>query len=172
MLNSASWLPDGAVFSNALPWLIALPTLGWRVALVGGWLGLVVLVAEGLHRGGAANPEVVRKVVHIGTGNVILLAWWLQIPAWIGVLAAVVFSAIALLSYYIPIFTSINGVGRKSLGTFFYAVSIGVLIAWFWPVQQPQYAALGVLVMTWGGWVGGTRWATLGATCLSGLGHA
>jgi phytol kinase len=36
------------------------------------------------------------------------------------------------------------------LGTFFYAVSIGVLVGCFWHLQQPQYAAIGILVMAWG----------------------
>ena len=27
-----------------------------------------------------SNPEIVRKIVHIGIGHVILLAWWLDIP--------------------------------------------------------------------------------------------
>jgi phytol kinase len=40
-------------------------------------------------------------------------------------------------------------VGRKSLGTFFYAVSIGVLTAAFWQTA-PYYAVIGILVMTWG----------------------
>ena len=56
----------------------------------------------------------------------------------------------ALLSYRFPILPGINGVGRRSLGTFFYAVSIGVLTAAFWPLGLPQYAALGILVMAWG----------------------
>lgn len=124
--------------------------LGFQVAIVIAWLTIVALVAEGTHRFTQAGTEVVRKVVHIGTGNVILLAWWLQIPAWIGVSASILFSAIAFLSYYVPILPSINGIGRKSFGTFFYAVSIGVLVAWFWSLNLPQYAALGILVMTWG----------------------
>jgi phytol kinase len=53
-------------------------------------------------------------------------------------------------SYYVPILPNINSIGRKSFGTFFYAVSIGVLVAWFWSINLPQYAALGILVMTWG----------------------
>jgi phytol kinase len=93
---------------------------------------------------------VVRKVVHIGTGNVILFAWWLNIPVWVGIGASILFGAIAFLSYYLPILASINGVGRNSLGTFFYAISIGILMAWFWPTQQPYYAVLGILIMTWG----------------------
>jgi phytol kinase len=107
-------------------------------------------LAETLYRRVSQNSELARKVVHIGTGNVILLAWWLQFPAWVGITASIIASAIALLSYYIPILPGINSVGRKSLGTFFYAVSIGVLVAWFWPIQQFQYAALGILVMAWG----------------------
>ena len=121
-----------------------------KFILVGIWLGILFLLAAWLHRYTPANSELVRKVVHIGTGNVILLAWWLEIPAWIGISASIVFSAIALLSYYFPILPGINGVGRQSWGTFFYAVSIGLLIAAFWPLEQPQYAALGVLIMTWG----------------------
>ncbi len=120
------------------------------MTVVGLALGAIVLLAETLHRRTATNSELARKIVHIGAGNVILVAWWLQIPAWVGISASIIASIIALLSYYIPFLPGINSVGRKSLGTFFYAVSIGVLIAWFWPIQQFHYAAIGILVMTWG----------------------
>lgn len=125
-------------------------SLWQQIALVAVWLGVVLLLAEGLNRLISVEGEVSRKVVHIGTGNVILLAWWLNIPAWIGISAGVISGIIALISYKIPILPSINSVGRKSLGTFFYAVSIGILIACFWPINQPQYAVMGVLIMTWG----------------------
>lgn len=114
------------------------------------WLGLVGLATEALNRSKIADPEMVRKAVHVGVGNVILLAWWLQIPAWLGISASVLFSTIALLSYRFPILPMINSVGRKSLGTFFYAISFAVLIGWFWTIGQPHYAVLGVLIMTWG----------------------
>lgn len=130
-------------------WLVSSPSLWLQIAIVGAWIGCVGLLAEGLHRYTAAGSETVRKVVHMGVGNVILLAWWLQVPAGLGIAASVFFSAIAFLSYRLPILPSINGVGRKSLGTFFYAVSIGALMAGFWS-HQPQFAVLGVLVMTWG----------------------
>lgn len=126
------------------------PNLLSQIAIVGCWLLCIGFLAEVVNRYTTAGTEIVRKIVHIGTGNVILFAWLLKIPMWVGVLASVFFSAIALLSYYVPILPSINGVGRKSLGTFFYAVSIGVLVAWFWALQLPQFAAIGILVMTWG----------------------
>lgn len=125
-------------------------SLWLQLGLVVTWIGLVGLSAEWLYRTKLASPEVVRKVVHIGVGNVMLLAWWLQTPAWLGIGASIAFSAIAFLSYRFPILPGINGIGRKSLGTFFYAVSIGVLIGYFWTIEQPEYAVLGVLVMTWG----------------------
>jgi phytol kinase len=121
----------------------------FQVIAIGAWLAAIVLLAEGLHKHEQADPEFVRKIVHIGTGNVILLAWWLRVPTWMGIAASVLCSAIALLSYRFPLLPGINSVGRKSLGTFFYAVSIGVLMAAFWQ-DYPQYTVLGILVMTWG----------------------
>lgn len=125
---------------------------GWLVpaAVVVGWLGLVGAIAAGVYAQPNRDPELLRKVVHIGTGNVILLAWWLQIPASLGMAASLFFSGLTLLSYVLPVLPGLNAVGRRSLGTFFYALSIGLLIAWFWPRQLPQFAALGVLLMTWG----------------------
>jgi phytol kinase len=148
LLDAKSWLEPAA------------PSLWLQLAVVAAWLGAVALAAGVVNRLKLGDSELVRKVVHIGTGNVILIAWLLRIPGWVGIGASVLFSAIALLSYRYPILPSINSVGRKSLGTFFYAVSIGALIAWFWAIQ-PQYAVLGVLVMTWGDGLAalvGRRW--------------
>lgn len=133
-----------------MPSLTEIHSLGFQIPLVAGWLGLILVVAEGLNRVFSVNAEVSRKIVHIGTGNVILFAWWLNIPTWVGIAASVISGIIALISYQTPILPSINSVGRKSLGTFFYAISIGVLIGWFWTIKQPQYAALGILIMAWG----------------------
>jgi phytol kinase len=136
-------------------------SLGWQVSLVGIWLGSIILLAESLNRLARIPAEISRKIVHIGTGNVILLAWWLHIPMWIGVSASVVAGAIALLSYKYHLLPSVDGVGRHSLGTFFYAVTMGILIAWFWSIQQPAYAVIGILVMTWGDGLAaviGERW--------------
>ncbi len=128
---------------------VVLP-LSVQLAAVLGWLGIVGGLAEGLNRYSKVDSEVTRKIVHIGTGNVILLAWWLHIPAWVSIGASVIFSIVALISYRLPILPSINGVGRNSLGTFFYAVSIGVLVSIFWSIPKPEFAVIGILVMTWG----------------------
>ncbi|MEC4804308.1 MAG: SEC59/DGK1/VTE5 family protein [Jaaginema sp. PMC 1079.18] len=120
------------------------------LTIVAGFLGTIILLAEVINRLSATGVEVTRKIVHIGAGNVILLAWGLGIPAWIAIAAAVIASLVAIISYYLPILPSINSVGRQSLGTFFYALSVGLLVGIFWPLQQPQYAVIGILVMAWG----------------------
>ena len=125
-----------------------LPVL--QIVLVGAWLGVVGLISQGLYLTRSVSGEITRKIVHIGAGNVILLAWWLQTPAWMGIMASIAFSLVALLSYWLPILPGINSVGRTSLGTFFYAVSIGVLTATFWPQGLPEFTVLGILTMTWG----------------------
>ena len=113
------------------------------------YLTVLVLAAEGLNRLTDTHGEFTRKIVHIGSGNVVLLAWWLQIPSTIGIGAAIVAGIIALLSYSVPILPSLNSVGRKSLGTFFYAVSFGVLFACFW-TKYPEFTVIGILIMAWG----------------------
>jgi phytol kinase len=129
--------------------LIDLP-LWLRIAIVPCFVGAIVLVAEFCHRWRWLPSEQTRKIVHIGTGNVIAIAWFLKLPAWVGITSSVLAAIVTLVSYRWPILPGVNSVGRRSLGTFFYSVSMGLLIAVFWPIQHPEYAAIGILVMAWG----------------------
>ena len=124
--------------------------LSLQIAPAAVWVGLIICIAWVVYRFTDSEREIIRKIVHIGMGNVILIAWWLDIPAYVGITASVFASLITLLSYKFPILPGINSVGRQSLGTFFYAVSIGVLMGIFWYLHQPQYAVLGIMIMTWG----------------------
>jgi phytol kinase len=133
-----------------MPWPTLTPELFGQVGLVAAWVLALLVVAEATHRWTAWDKEVSRKIVHLGTGNLIILAWWLNIPAILGVLAAVAFSSLTLISYKYPILASVSSIGRKSWGTFFYAVSIGLLMALFWTEGSYAYAAIGILIMTWG----------------------
>jgi phytol kinase len=122
--------------------------LAIQITAVAVWLGLVFLASEILHRF-KQDPELVRKVVHIGTGHVLLIAWWLQIPTWLCVSAGVTFTAIALASHHTNILPMLNDVGRKTYGVFYYALSITILVGLLWD-HHPQYAVIGVMVMSWG----------------------
>jgi phytol kinase len=121
-----------------------------RIAIVPLYVGAIVLVAELCHRWGWLPAEQTRKIVHIGTGNVIAIAWLLQLPAWVGISSSIVAAIVTLVSYWLPILPGVNSVGRNSWGTFFYSVSMGLLIAIFWPLHHPEYAVIGILVMAWG----------------------
>lgn len=135
-----------ALLSISSKWV----SLGISLGIVALYLGFLLLISEGLNRFKNTNTELTRKIVHIGSGQVILLAWWLAIPAWTIAIAASLASIIAIISYFLPILPSLNSVGRKSWGTFFYAVSIGILTGYFFPLHYPYYAVLGVLIMAWG----------------------
>lgn len=137
------------MFTN-FPDFILTPPLWLQITIVAAWVCLILAIAGLVNRFATSDPEVIRKIVHIGAGHVILIAWWLNIPASIGIGASIVASIVTLLSYIFPILPGINSVGRQSLGTFFYAASVGILVAGFWYVQQPQYAAIGMMVMCWG----------------------
>ena len=124
--------------------------LSLQIAPAAVWVGLIIFIAWVVYRFTDSEAEIIRKIVHIGMGNVILIAWWLDIPAYVGITASVFASLITLLSYKFPILPGINSVGRQSLGTFFYAVSIGVLMGIFLYLHQPQYAVLGIMIMALG----------------------
>jgi phytol kinase len=135
---------------STFPSLESIPPLWLQILPAAAWVLLIILIAWGVSHFTNSEPEIIRKIVHIGTGHVILIAWWLNIPPVVGITASILASFITLLSYIFPILPGINSVGRQSLGTFFYAVSIGILVASFWYLQQPQYAALGIMIMAWG----------------------
>ena len=126
-----------------------LGNLAYPLGAVFVYLGVLVVLAEALSRLIPDDPELTRKVVHIGSGNVILLAWWLDISRSVIVIAAIIAAAIAVVSYAIPILPSIESVGRQSYGTLFYAISMGILAYCFWQ-NYPHCAVIGILVMAWG----------------------
>lgn len=125
------------------------------------YLLVLVLTAELLNRLSPSPAEVTRKIVHIGAGQVVLIAWGLAIPGWVGAIAGVLAAGIAMVSYRLPILPSLESVGRHSYGTLFYAISIGALVGGFFSVGQPVFAAIGILVMAWGDGLAalvGQRW--------------
>lgn len=120
------------------------------ISIVTIYLGILLLIAEIFSRYYHSDSELTRKIVHIGTGNVILLAWYFNISKDMIIFASFIASLIAITSYFLPILPSVNGVGRKSLGTLFYAISIGILTALFWKNGQRQFTAIGILIMSYG----------------------
>jgi phytol kinase len=107
------------------------------VGAVGAWLILVCCLALLVRRRWPDQPEWSRKVVHIGSGPVLLLAWGLGIDRRIA------------LNHRIRVLPAIEDVDRRSYGTIAYGATIVLLLLLWWPAQ-PAAVAAGVLVMAWG----------------------
>jgi phytol kinase len=121
--------------------------IGVAVVLV--WLGVVLATALLVRRRWPDQREWSRKVVHIGTGPVVLLAWWLGISLWVALPAALLVTVAAAFNHRYRLLPAVEDVGRHSYGTIAYGASIAILLALFWP-DQPLAVAAGVLVMAVG----------------------
>ena len=93
--------------------------------------------------------ELSRKIVHIGTGPVLPLAWVLHVPASIAVPCAVVVTLIAFINHRWNLLPAVEDVGRNSYGTVAYGFAICLLLILFW-TDNPAAACAGVLGMAFG----------------------
>ena len=95
------------------------------------------------------QKELSRKIVHIGTGPVVPLAWWLQLPAWVAVPSALAITVITAINHRWRLLPAVEDIDRHSYGTVAYGVAISLLLILFWP-EQAIAACAGVLVMALG----------------------
>ena len=93
--------------------------------------------------------ELSRKIVHIGTGPVLPLAWLLHIPFSIAVPCALVVTLITFINHRWNLLPAVEDVGRNSYGTVAYGIAICLLLILFW-ANNPAAACAGVLVMAFG----------------------
>lgn len=133
-------------------WLQAQPEAlrqGIGMAVVALWLALLALTAVAIRRRWGADGEWTRKLVHIGGGAVIPLAWLLGIERWLAIPAAAAITVLAFLNHRQRLLPAIEDVGRASYGTVAYGASITLLLLLFWP-QRADAVCAGVLVMALG----------------------
>jgi len=116
---------------------------------VGGWLTLLSLSALVVRHQWPEQREWSRKLVHIGSGPVVLIAWALGIDRLIAIPAAAAVTLLAALNHRVRVLPAIEDVDRHSYGTIAYGASITLLLALWWPEHRATVAA-GVLVMALG----------------------
>jgi phytol kinase len=139
--------------------------------LVAGWLTLLATLAKAVQARWPAQPEWSRKVVHIGAGPVVLLAWACAIPRAIALPAAGIVTLLAALNHRLRLLPGIEDIDRHSYGTIAYGASITLLLWRLWP-SSPQPVAAGVLAMAFGDGLAGLlgpliaspRWRVWGQT--------
>jgi phytol kinase len=126
------------------------------ISAVGLWLAVLALAAIQLRRhttasvvATASTREWSRKLVHIGTGAVVPIAWLFGIDRLIAIPAAAAITILAAINHRTRLLPAIEDVGRHSYGTIAYGASITLLLCAFWP-QQSDAVCAGVLVMAVG----------------------
>jgi len=138
---------------------------GWSqqvlgVGAVALWLAAVVAAALGVRWLWPQQREWSRKLLHIGTGPVVLIAWALGIDRWIALPAAALVTLITALNHRFRLLPAIEDVGRASYGTVAYGAAITLLFGLFWPLHADAVAA-GVLVMALGDGLAGLLGAAI-----------
>ena len=135
------------------------------------WIIILLLIAFLCKRYFPKKEELSRKIIHIGTGPVILLAWLSNIPKNIAFITALLITIALCVNYQYRLLPAIEDIERKSFGTIAYGSSITLLLLLFWP----RYAAsvcIGVLSMAFGDGLAGLigrsinspKWSILGQT--------
>jgi phytol kinase len=124
---------------------------GWGQQLLGSaavllWLLLLAGLALQVRSRWPDQPEWSRKLVHIGAGLAVPIAWGLGIDRWIAIGAAGLATVLAALNHRRRLLPGIEDVGRSSIGTIAYGASISLLLLLYWP-EQAAAATAGVLVM-------------------------
>jgi len=135
------------------------------------WIIILLLIAYLSKRFFPKKEELSRKIIHIGTGPVILFAWLFDIPKNIAFLTAL-FITIALdVNYQYRLLPAIEDIDRKSFGTVAYGISITLLLLLFWP-RYASSISIGILSMAFGDGLAGLigrsinspKWSILGQT--------
>jgi len=119
------------------------------VGLVLVWLIALALLALAVRGRWPARREWSRKLVHIGAGAVVLIAWWAGIARPLALVASGVVTVIAALNHRYRLLPAVEDVDRRSYGTIAYGASFTLLFALWWPAR-PDAVAAGVLVMACG----------------------
>ncbi len=135
------------------------------------WLALVLIAAKTARRIWPVQRELSRKLVHIGAGLAVPLAWVLQIPRQWALPAAGLATLIALINHRFRLLPEVEDVGRRSIGTIAYGLSITLLV-WMWWPQRADLVSACVLVMVLGDGAAGLlgsslpspRWQVAGQT--------
>ena len=120
-----------------------------EVAIVISYIFLVFLISIIYEKFNSENKEVIRKIIHIGIGPLIPLAQYLKINQNAALIFTGIISFLILINYVYKLFPTIEDVDRKSFGTFFYCLSLFILISIFWE-KDPYALTAGVFIMAFG----------------------
>ena len=103
----------------------------YSFSILSGWLFVVISASIICSKIFPKETELSRKIVHIGSGPIIPLAWWLQISSNIAIPIACIITLALIINYKFNLISSLENISRKSFGTIAYGFSITILIVLF-----------------------------------------
>ena len=135
------------------------------------WMAMVTAGAVLCRRLRPNQRELSRKIVHIGTGAVVPLAWFFEIPFVVALPVAAVITVVTTINHQWRFIPAVEDVDRNSYGTIAYGIAITTLLLLFWPTRADAVSA-GVLVMALGDGLAGLigrnvaspKWVLFGQT--------
>ena len=135
------------------------------------WMAMVIAGAVLCRRLRPNQRELSRKIVHIGTGAVVPLAWFFEIPFVVALPVAAVITVVTTINHQWRFIPAVEDVDRNSYGTIAYGIAITMLLLLFWPTRADAVSA-GVLVMALGDGLAGLigrnvaspKWVLFGQT--------
>lgn len=126
------------------------------------WIGLVasyayatslLVIGEALSRFCGLQPDLTRKIIHVGAGMWVFGVLMLFDRWQSGIIPFATFIFLNYLFYRYRVFKAID-TESSSPGTVYFAISVTLLFALLWrpdgPVDRAPIAVAGVMAMTWG----------------------
>jgi phytol kinase len=113
------------------------------------WIAIVLISAIICRYLYPGQKELSRKIIHIGTGPVLPLAWVLKISSNIAIPVASIITLGLFINHRLRLLPAMEDINRQSYGTIAYGMSITILIICLWPEHAAAVSA-GVLVMSFG----------------------
>ncbi len=121
----------------------------YSIVVITGWIALVILSA-GISRVRWPNQkELGRKIIHIGIGPLIPLAWLLNISANLAISTSLAVTFALIINKKFNIIPGIEDIKRNSYGTIAYGLTISLLMILFW-TKSPEAVIAAVLIMAFG----------------------
>ena len=106
------------------------------IVVIFSWISLVLFASIICRRIFPDQKELSRKIVHIGSGPVIPLAWILGISQKLAIPVASIITLGLLINHRLRIIPAMEDVNRQSYGTIAYGLSITYLLIFLWHLSR------------------------------------
>ena len=151
------------------------------LVVIAAWLVVLAAMAHLLRQWRPDQAEWSRKVVHLGAGLVLPMAWATHVSRTTALTAAALATILVAVNQRTRLLPGLESVNRRSYGTVAYGLSILLLLWWGWPQRAAIVVAAGLTMAFGDGLAGilgpacpspdwsvlGQRKSLLGTTCVA-----